>query len=157
MASSTCTWLFLIRRNVNYTNLHIEKSLKLEFPEFFSDNIPKVTMIEVLINNKQITMISCYRSQKTNPIDLLKLYIPLINSEDVIFGGDFNLKHQILGDSDQNSQSIEFIDFLDETDYFIIKPPGSTHYKGGHLDFFFTSYSIKNNIYNHKIFDNLNC
>ena len=135
-ASSSCTG-FLYRKNLNFKNLNIESHfINKKYPSK-PRNIPKVTMANLKLGTLNLQLVSCYRSQTTKPKDILKLYLPHISSENVIFGGDFNLKHSLLGDDIQNKESIEFMDCLDETDYFIITPPEETHSKGGHLDFFF--------------------
>ncbi len=80
----------------------------------------------------------------------------MLSLQNFILAGDFNLKHNILGDDFQNKESIAFFDAIDDTDLFLLKPPKETHVKGGHLDFFLVSPSLTKYIYKHKIFKNVN-
>jgi len=62
-------------------------------------------------------------------------YVNQLNYDNIIFVGDSNMKHPLLGDTHSNIMGNNLINILDQNDYIIYNNQGiPTHKQGGHMD-----------------------
>ena len=91
----------------------------------YNKKLIKYQYITLNYGGQNINICSYYNSQQSDPLELISIDFP---SDNVLFGGDLNLHHELWGDDISNNKSINFVNVLLQSEYNIYKSPYYTHY-----------------------------